>query len=194
MTTRLTPAACAARTARSAPSRAGTIRSSSVLTLPVGSGEAMCWTKSHPAVASAQPASFIRSAAVSGSCVGGDTETGADGVGPGEVADRAADAPAVGEQRLDDKAGDIPRRPGDENLALAHPPTPSARRDPRDARRPSRVIRAILSGLVRRPWVPTRGRRRRRGRRTGRSWRRTCRPAPSPWHRTPPCRPRSRAG
>ena len=42
----------AARNARKAPSRAGTINSSSCLGMPAGNGEAMCSTKSQPAAAS----------------------------------------------------------------------------------------------------------------------------------------------
>ena len=63
MTKRFTPAALAARNARSAPSRAGTIRSFASLGTPAGSGEARCAKKPQPAVASAHPASAFRSAA-----------------------------------------------------------------------------------------------------------------------------------
>ena len=57
------PAALAAFSARRAPSRAGTISSSSLFGALLGSGEATWATWLHPAIASAQPASPVRSAA-----------------------------------------------------------------------------------------------------------------------------------
>ena len=51
------------RKARKAPSRAGTISSFSSLGTLAGNGEAMWQTWLHPAIASAQPTSFIKSAA-----------------------------------------------------------------------------------------------------------------------------------
>ena len=62
-TTRFTPPERAALSTRSAPSRAGLIRSSSCLGSTEGNGEATWRTKSQPATASGQPASRSRSAA-----------------------------------------------------------------------------------------------------------------------------------
>ena len=62
-TTRCTPAARAARSTRSVPSRAGMMSSSSCLGAASGKGEATCSTYWQPAIDSRQPASFSRSAA-----------------------------------------------------------------------------------------------------------------------------------
>ena len=62
-TTRCTPAARAARSTRSVPSRAGMMSSSSCLGAASGKGEATCSTYWQPAMDSRQPASFSSSAA-----------------------------------------------------------------------------------------------------------------------------------
>ena len=62
-TTRDTPASSAARSTRRVPSRAGTIRSFGSSGGAAGIGLATWWTYVHPATASAQPSSLVRSAA-----------------------------------------------------------------------------------------------------------------------------------
>src|SRR3954468_16767270 len=63
ITTRFTRASRAARNTRSAPSRAGTISSSSFFGTATGMGEATCKTYSQPVTACDHPASCSRSAA-----------------------------------------------------------------------------------------------------------------------------------
>ncbi|KAJ9450110.1 hypothetical protein DIPPA_25692 [Diplonema papillatum] len=67
-TTRRTFAACAARSTRKVPSLAGAITSISSSGSRIGNGDATCSTNSHPAAASAQPASPVRSAAANDRC------------------------------------------------------------------------------------------------------------------------------
>jgi hypothetical protein len=62
ITTRLTPARVAARSTRSVPSRAGTIRALGSPGVIPPSGEATWSTWSQPAMAASQPSSRVRSA------------------------------------------------------------------------------------------------------------------------------------
>ena len=63
ITTRVTPALIAAPTTRTAPSRAGLIRSSGFFGGGTPSGEATCSTYWVPSMAASQPSSLVRLAA-----------------------------------------------------------------------------------------------------------------------------------